>query len=67
MIPSYPFTVLIEYRPSVNRKPVTKLCETLELAMAIYTENIGRQDVYRITISLVIHQALARPLRAKNY
>jgi hypothetical protein len=67
MIPSYPFSVLIEYRPHINRKPVTKSAGTLEGAMAVYEENIGRQDVYRVTITLIIHQALARPLRAKGY
>ena len=67
MIPSYPYSILIEYRPHINRKPVVRNAPSLDGIMAIYEENIGRQDVYRCTVSVILHQALARRLRAKEY
>jgi len=57
MIPRYPFTVTIEYREEVKRKPISKSFDTLISAVAALHENIGKRDVRRITISLILIQS----------
>lgn len=56
MIPSYPFCVRIDYRQQTNRKSIVKNFETLATANAALQENIGKKDVLRITITLIIEQ-----------
>lgn len=56
MIPSYPFSVRIDYRQTANRKPISKSFETLAMANAALQENIGKKDVLRVTITLIIEQ-----------
>lgn len=56
MIPSYPFTVTIDYKPESHRKPVSKSFETLASAMAALIENQGKKDVKRIRINMTIEQ-----------
>lgn len=56
MIPTYPFTVTIDYKPEVHRKPVAKSFETMASAMAALIENQGKRDVKRIRVTLIIEQ-----------
>lgn len=60
MIPKYPFTVTVDYQPHVKRPSVSKSHETLPGAMLVYNQEVGRQDVRRVTISLIIEQS-SRP------
>lgn len=57
MIPSYPFTVTIDYQPRTKRPSISKSHETLSGAMMVYNQEVGRQDVRRVTVSLVIEQS----------
>lgn len=54
MIPKYPYTVMVEYQPNRKRQPISKAHETLPGAMAVYNEHVGRTDVRRVTIALII-------------
>lgn len=57
MIPKYPFTVTVDYQPRVKSPSVSKSHETLSGAMLVYNSEVGRQDVRRVTVSLIIEQS----------
>lgn len=57
MIPKYPFTVIIEFQTNRHRAPVSRSCETLAGAMAVYNENVGRQDVRRVTVTCILQMS----------
>lgn len=56
MIPSYPFTVIIDYKEQYHRKPTSKVFETMASAMAALIENQGKKDVKRIRVMLIVEQ-----------
>ena len=55
MIPKYPFEVILFPRDQGNR-PTRKVCETLELALAIKNENVGRRTWRKIVVVMVLDE-----------
>lgn len=55
MIPKYPYEVVLF--PREGGKPVHKVCETPESALAIKQENIGKRQWRKIKVLLVIDES----------
>ena len=57
MIPKYAFTVTVEYQARIKRPSVSKSHETLASAMMVYNHEVNRQDVRRVTVTMIIEQS----------